>query len=384
MRQFFGRTLMIMMAIATLAACGSDDPAEERAKRARKSTGDVVIGIGLPLENSRIFFKQGIEMAAEEINKGKGILGRKIKLVWGDDKGSLKDGFLVAKNFSENEDMVAVIGHVHDYISYTNAALYDYCGMLMFAPLATQKGHDSDNFTRVFRNIPDSDGFANALIGFMKKQGYRKMLIYGSDQEENLAESGSLTDVLEYYADRSGISTPDRQMYDMYSGSFQFGKVLKRWKVNYSFDVIFFGGSHTRVDQGLEFMKEVRDAGINAPVLSGMGLDNDDFRAQAGQYAKGVFVASIIDFKGPGEKLKAFTDSFRKRYGKNPDIPAAHAYEAMTILAEAMNRAGTTVPDDVAKTLRERKDWQGLVGRYGFDDQGRIMGKPVVIKALLQ
>lgn len=382
MRQFIGRMSFWIIAAAVVVACGSDSPVEERAKRARNSKGDVVVGVGLPMENGRTLFKQGIEMAAAEINGGKGVLGRKIRIVWGDDKGSLKDGFLVAKHFVDNKEMVAVIGHVHDYISYTNASLYDYSGMLMFAPLATQKGFAGSQFTRVFRNIPDSDSFADALIGFMKRQGCRKMVVYGYDQEENLAEAGSLADTLEYHAERNGIATSDRQIYDMFSSGFQFGKVLKRWKVNYSFDVIFFGGSRARVDQGLEFMKEVRDIGINAPVISGMGLDREDFTGPAGRYAKGLFVASIFDFNAPGEGLKAFMEAFRKRYGKPPDIEAAQAYEALKILAEAMNKAQTIVPDEVAKTLRKETDWQGLAGKYGFDARGGIIGKPVLIKTL--
>lgn len=382
-RSFVGRMLIVIIT-ATIAACAADNPIEERARQARKSKGDVVIGVGLQMKDDKVFFKQGIAMAVEEINGGKGVLGRKIKIVWGDDKGSLQDGFLVAKNFVDNPDMVAVIGHVHDYISYTNASLYDYNGLLMFAPLATQRGFSGGRFTRVFRNIPDGDVFAGALINFIKTKGFRKMVVFGDGQEENLAESGSLADILEFYAEKNGIATTDRQVYDMYSGSYQFAKVLKRWKTNYSFDVIFFGGSRPRDDQGMEFMKEVRDMGINVSVISGMGLDDEDFTGPAGRYAKDVFVASILDFSAPARELGAFIEAFRKKYGKRPDIEAAQAYEAMKILAEAMERAGTTVPDEVAKTLRKHKDWQGLAGKYGFDPTGGIIGKPVLIKALMK
>jgi branched-chain amino acid transport system substrate-binding protein len=375
--------MSIMIATAVMiVACGADTPVEERAKHARKAKGDVVIGVGLPLADQTILFKQGIEMAVAEINGGKGVLGRKIRIVWGDDKGSLKDGFLVAKNFVDNPEMVAVIGHIQDYISYTNASLYDYSGMLMFAPLATQRGFAGGKFTRVFRNIPDGDGFADALNRFMKDRGFRKMLVYGSDQEENLAEAGSLADILEFAAEKNGIATSDRQVYDMYSGGYQFAKVLKRWQTNYAFDAIFFGGARARVDQGLEFIKTARDMGINVPVISGMGLDHDNFTGPAGRYANNVFAASMIDWNAPGAELKAFMEGFRKRYGKNPDIEAAQAYEALQILAAAMNRAGTIVPDEVAGILRKEKDWPGLTGKYGFDAGGGIIGKPVLIKAL--
>ncbi|MBA4394006.1 MAG: hypothetical protein C0407_10680, partial [Desulfobacca sp.] len=290
------------MLTAVLTSCDSDNPAQERSKRALKSKGEVIIGVGLPLQDKTILFKQGIELAAGEINEAKGVLGRKIKIVWGDDKGSLKDGFSVAKNFIDNKDMVAVIGHVHDYITFRTAFIYEYCGLLMMAPLATHTVLAEDKLTRMFRTIPDNGSFGKALTDFMRKQGYRKMLIYTSDQE-NLEESGSLADTCEYYAEKNGLVTLDRQVYDMFTDGFQFAKVLKRWKINYDFDVIFFGGSRARVDQGLEFVKEARDMGINAPILSGIGLDRNQFKEQAGPYARNLSVASILDFSAPGKEL---------------------------------------------------------------------------------
>jgi branched-chain amino acid transport system substrate-binding protein len=58
---------------------------------------------------------------------------------------------------------------------------------------------------------------------------------------------------------------------------------------------------------------------------------------------------------------------------------SAQVYDAIHLLADAMQKAGTTVPAQVAEALRQTRDWSGVTGLHSFDAAGDVSGKPIVL-----
>ena len=78
--------------------------------------------------------------------------------------------------------------------------------------------------------------------------------------------------------------------------------------------------------------------------------------------------------------MRDFVRAFQKRYGLLPDVWAAQGYDAVKVLAHAMEEAGTTVPEKVAEVLHSTKDWPGVTGLHTFDENGDVIGKGIVKK----
>ena len=75
------------------------------------------------------------------------------------------------------------------------------------------------------------------------------------------------------------------------------------------------------------------------------------------------------------EFLKAYTAKFGE---KNPDRYAVYGYESMSLLLDAIKRAGDGGNDRaaVAKQLLATKDREGVFGKYSIDPNGDITLTP--------
>ena len=60
----------------------------------------------------------------------------------------------------------------------------------------------------------------------------------------------------------------------------------------------------------------------------------------------------------------------RDRYGINPDNFASWSYDALNILARAINNANSTDPEAVRNAILAIKGYKGLEGTYEFDKNG--------------
>ena len=71
-----------------------------------------------------------------------------------------------------------------------------------------------------------------------------------------------------------------------------------------------------------------------------------------------------------------FVKSFRDKYGSDPDIYAAHGYDALKIFVAAIDSMGSSHPDNIKIGLSQLKDFEGAAGITGFDKSGDVIRYP--------
>ncbi len=136
-----------------------------------------------------------------------------------------------------------------------------------------------------------------------------------------------------------------------------------------------------RVPQAAEVIKQTRTMGIYAPFIGGDSLENPDLWLKAEMDAIGTFVASVFDPEY-SIRSKEFVKRFKDKYGKQPDAKAAQGYDAVNLLAWAIENHRTTVPIEIATALRYMKKWENVVGPYRFKKNGDITSRTIHIKKL--
>ena len=90
-----------------------------------------------------------------------------------------------------------------------------------------------------------------------------------------------------------------------------------------------------------------------------------------------------FDFYDPDSSSpenQAFVRRFRARYGRDPDTWAAQGYDALRILAKAVQATGSANPLDLSYAIRFMDPWEGANGRYKFDSTGELEEKPLFLK----
>jgi branched-chain amino acid transport system substrate-binding protein len=344
-----------------------------RSERALRAKGPIVIGVAGDWQDSDVALLNGIKLALEEINTRGGVLARPLELVIRDDRMSVKIGRQIAQEFAENLDMVAVIGHPNSTVSLATAVMYEYYGLLMLSPLASNPALTLQGRQLVFRNIPTDEADGQALAEHAAAEGYQRIAIYY--QQDDYARG--LANIFERRCYELGIAIVDRLPYEVTYQERDFAADFDLWQRQFDFEAILLAG---QLPVAGEIIPLIRRAGITVPILSGNSLDNDLLFRLAGTAAEGVTVVSSFDPGRPQAEVTAFVKNFEKKYGTIPDLDAAQGYDALHLVAHAITMGGSTVPEKMAATLRHVVNWPGVTGLHTFDDKGDVVGKGMVIK----
>ena len=369
------RHVFFTILMLSIFCCQQRDEKQERAFRAARAKGDIVIGAVASWDSNKTLW-QGIELAVDEVNAKGGVLGRKIRIIKKDDKGSVDEGRFVAQSFACNPDMVAVIGHVDSYISIPASIIYEYYGLVMFSPLSTAPELTvRDGFKLIFRNVPTDKDIARQLAKFAIDMGYQEMVVCFLEN----AYGRGLARAFEKQFEKTGGTIIDTISYDSLSDAGYFRKSLTTWRDNFSFDAIFLAGT---VPQAAEFISEAGKLGIKVPVMGGDGLLSPDLWETGGNRAEGTIVAAFYNPDDPKPMVQQFNRAFRKKYKRLPDDDAAQGYDAVKLIAASIKKAGTTVPCKIADALRLTKNQMGVTGSHTFNERGDVINKAIIIKVV--
>lgn len=368
------RSLLVLPAgLLGLSGCGETTPAAERTARARRASGDIVVGASWPLSTAKGTYGNGVELARDEINAAGGVLARPLRLVLRDDKLSVTRGIAIAHEFAGNLDMVAVLGTLNSYIAVATAPVYEDAGLVMLTQGSSVERLTAKGYRRVFRMIPSNRRVGELLAEHAAARKYRRVLVYYVKNEYGL----DLANAFEQRAGAVGVEVADRVSYLAGAGDYRLA--MQHWKDFYNFDAIFLAAS---LPDGATILEAIRQVGIRQPVFGADGLDSPDLARLAGPAAEGTEVISFFHPAAPLDHVQAFKARYEQRFRQLPDSSAALGYDGVMLLADAIRRAGSTVPDAIAKALRATRGWRGVSGMHNFDEHGNVPDKEIVIQAV--
>lgn len=399
--------LLLCFLLLSTGCDSTDDPALQRSRWAAKNTGDIKIGLATSFAEASLL-EEGVAMAVEELNnRPNKLLGRKVVLEVKDDKGNLEEGQRIAQNFADDPDIIAVIGHIYSSISIAVSTTYNYYGILMLSPASTATRFTQQSYKLVFRNIVTDKEIGKQLARFVKQQigPKKKQAALLKKKEEELKEEDlavkvmifnarddygrGLANEFEKEAQAIGVVVLDRRSYDVVGKKVNVKNELKQWEYRKNdFDAIFIAG----VDpEATAIIRQIREMGFKHPICGGDGLgsqqviDGADSNEDGISNAEGLVVALPNNFDETGnlkienkvaaERTQRFIKNMQEKEDKLADAWAAQGYDAVMVLAQAIDDAQTTEPDRVAEALRNIKGWQGVTGPHTFDENGDVTSR---------
>ncbi|MGD8868391.1 MAG: ABC transporter substrate-binding protein, partial [Gemmatimonadales bacterium] len=125
----------------------------------------------------------------------------------------------------------------------------------------------------------------------------------------------------------------------------------------------------------------LRASGYAGPILGGDGYDSESTWADLPDIADVYFTTHVyLGADSPNPKVGAFLDVYAEAYpGQDPSAFAALGYDAVYLLAAALERAGEAKPAAVAAGLSGLQDYKGVTGTISFQGDDRIPTKSVTI-----
>jgi branched-chain amino acid transport system substrate-binding protein len=324
----------------------------------------IKIGVAGPITGPNAAFgaqlKNGAEQAVEDINAAGGINGQKLQVVVGDDVSDPKQGVSVANKFV-SEGVKMVVGHFNSGVSIPASEVYQEAGIVQITPASTNEKFTERNMWNTFRTCGRDDQQGGVAGNYLAKNFAGKKVAvvhdktpYGKGLADNTRATmnkAGLKDVL-----YEGINTGEKDYSALVSK-------LKQANVN----VVYFGGLHT--EAGL-IIRQMRDQGLNAPLMSGDGIVSAEFVSVAGPGAEGTLMTFGPDAR-KNPNAKAVVAKFQaKKY--EPEAYTLYSYAAVEILKQAAEQAKSTDGKKIAEAMKAGKPFKTVIGDISYDKKGDI------------
>jgi len=346
------------------AGLGATMVAPALMRGASAQGGTVKIGMVSPMTGaaaeSGSFAQTGARIALEAVNKAGGILGKPLELVIEDDQTTNPGAVLAFSKLSSQPDIVAFIGSIR------STQMHAMAPDMLKAAKPVGFGGTDPTLTKLgnpwlfrFRPNDSYSGKVIAQYGAVELGKKKWAIVHSTDAfgtnggkalAESLAAHGASVVLDQGYANQSQDFTPVvlaiRQSGAEIIGSY------------FTFEA----------DLGI-FARQLRQLGVTVPWVGSPSIVNVTALKLAGPALHNTYgVADYAEDSSP--EAKAFAKIYRDVRKVAPDNQSSWTYDAVTVLAMAINKAGKTDPQAVREAMVSIKGHKGAEGTYNFDANG--------------
>jgi branched-chain amino acid transport system substrate-binding protein len=355
---------------------GTDTGTDTGAQTGGDAGEGYTIGVAGPFSGSGAAYGEMIRKATdlklEEINGAGGIKGKKVKVLFEDDKGDTTEAANVSRKLASDKSVSIVVGHFNSTCSNAGKEEYNRKGVVQFSPGSTNvKVCVGSPWT--FRNLYRDDFQGQLLARYAQKvlKAKKAAVFYDNDDYgKGLMESFKVE------AEKVGLGMLEPIPYTR-ERTADFKPLVEQIKGSDA-DVIILSGLYN--EAALITKAARQDVGLKMPILAGDGVMNDKYIELSGGAAEGSFVFTpfLFDVVKDDEKAKTFYGNFNKKYGHDPDTWAALTYDAVGMALKAIEEVGadrTKIKEWMAAATSAEKAYQGVTGPTFFDAEGDCYSK---------
>jgi len=371
------RSALVVSVFALLfaaTACGGGDDEEGASGATTSGGGGEPITIGAAIAQTGIIAPfdgpalNAAKLAVEEINADGGVLGRPLKIVVADTKSDINQGSRAGLEVLDKGADAMLVSP--DYNFGGGAAREaQKAGKLVFSSSAGSPKFGAQGIG----DLAFTMGLAATTDGALAAE-------WGSEEKDFKTAYMLLDDIADYNKDECrGFETRWNELGGQLLGKDTFSnddpsiapQITKLKALDSPPDFImlcsFPPGGATAV-------KQLRDAGVDAPIITQSGFEGDFWYKDSMPDLSNFFYIAPVSLWGddPSQQINDFAEKYRKRYGQPQAVSAIGAYAAIYAMAEAMEKTGGTEGAALASEI-EKFDGRNVGGlEMTFSDTAHI------------
>lgn len=368
-------SLLVTLAMSTVLILGG---CSSKSDKPSYDESDVIkIGVFEPMTGANA---AGGELEVEGVKLANKlyptVLGKKIELVYADNKSDKVEAASAASNLIEQEKVNAIIGSWGSGNSMAAGdAVMDAKVPAVAAsatnPLVTA---GNDYYFRVcFIDPFQGKVMAKYAAEKLKAKKVAFLQEVSSDYSVGICKFFS-DEFIRLTGDKDAIVT--KSNYN--TGDQDFTAQLTNIKSKNP-DVIFAPGNFT---EGALIIKQARQLGITTPIIGGDTWETPEFEDIGGQAVEGTVFSTFFASETPiTEESKVFLDAYRNEYNKEPAAVSALSYDAYLVILDAIKRANSADPVKIRDEIAKTKNFSGAAGVITIDENNNAV-KDAVLKVV--
>ncbi|HYM59386.1 MAG TPA: ABC transporter substrate-binding protein [Thermoanaerobaculia bacterium] len=365
-RAFRMTSALTLLCIALFSfACSK---AEAPAKGSAPAAATIKIGVYGPFTGGSapmgLSMRDGVRLAVAEINSRGGVLQKKIELVERDDQATNERGAQVMQDLITNEKVAAVLGPINTGVAL---ASYKYpmaakvpllIDVSAGAPVNELFNDNPDNY--VFRLAASDNIQAEMIVSEgVDKRGIKKIAFLCDDT--NYGQNGCA---------KMAKAIESRSLQPVYTGKFK----IKDTDMTPQLQQARKAGAQALLVYGIgpelaQIANGLQKLGYKVPMIGSWTLSMSNFIDAAGPNGDGATMPqTFIQNGATSDKAKKFIADYQQKY-KVDRIPsavsAAQGYDAMYVLAQAIEQAGATEGPKIKAALEDlQKPYAGVIANF--------------------
>lgn len=326
---------------------------------------EIVIAVAGPMTGAEASFgeqmRRGAQMAVADINAKGGVNGRKLRLEIGDDACDPKQAVAVANQLASKK-VIFVAGHYCSSSSIPASEVYADEGILQISPASTNPTltDRGAKFNNVFRVCGRDDQQGRVAGDYIADTYKGKNIAVVHDKTQY---GKGLADFAKMRLNEKGVQ---EAVYEAVNkGDKDFTALISKLK-QARIDVIYYGGYHTEAGS---IVRQARDQGLGAVLISGDALVSQEFWSIAGKAGEGTLMTFDADpRKNP--IAAPIVAKFRAQ-GYDPEGYTLYTYAAIQTFVQAVTKAKSTKLSELLKVMHGAT-YDTVLGLISFDAKGDV------------
>ena len=367
---------------------------------------EVKIGVIYPLTgaaaSSGAEMRDALELAADIINNGaKGVpqlpfaaggglpnlKGAKIKLVFADHQGNPQVGATEAERLITQEKVSAVMGAYFSNVTATASMVAERYKVPFLNAESSSASLTQRGFKWFFRTTPHDDLFVRNQFEFLKDLKAKKGIDVKSIAtfNENTLWGNETTKLQAKLVPENGYTMARQIVYP--AKSTQLTSEVQTLKA--AAPTVVMQSSY--LGDALLSMKTYKELGFSPDMIlaNDAGFSDTEFTKTLGKDADYIISREVwaLDLAKNNPLIRQVNDLFMAKYKINFTGNSSRTFTGLMVLADAINRAGSTEPEAIRKALTETNipasklimPWKGVK----FDTDGQnTLGQGILVQIM--
>jgi branched-chain amino acid transport system substrate-binding protein len=314
-----------------------------------------------PAAKYGVAIKNGLTLAAEEINAKGGVNGNKLALIIEDEQGKKEEAINVFKKLIFQDKVLMVFGPTLSNSAFAADPIAAAAKIVAFGTSNTAEGISAIGPT-IFRNsVMEADVLPVTTKAAVKHFGIKKVaVIYGND--DAFTKNGY--DVFKTTLEAQKIIVTETETYA--KGDVDFKAQLTKIKATNPDAIV----CSCLAEEAANIILQTRTLGMKQPFIGGNGFNSPKLFEIAKDAADNTVMGSPWSAENQAAANKAFIAAYKAKFNADPDQFAAQAYDAMHIAADALKKIKLTgaldkdrqALHDALPTVKS----DGATGRFAF------------------